>query len=103
MPGRMCCSRGMGLLIWRLSAAGLFYFPRGWGYYGICVGWTERERCFGRGDQEIGGCTWRYGEHGYLGVQEIRALGVARVSVGPELWRTAMKAFNDQAEQVLAL
>ncbi|KAJ5432088.1 Pyruvate/Phosphoenolpyruvate kinase [Penicillium cf. griseofulvum] len=40
---------------------------------------------------------------GFLGVKEIRALGVARVSVGPELWRTAMKAFTEQAEQVLAL
>ncbi|KAJ5959246.1 Pyruvate/Phosphoenolpyruvate kinase [Penicillium vulpinum] len=40
---------------------------------------------------------------GFLGVKEIRALGVARVSVGPELWRAAMKAFSEQAEQVLAL
>lgn len=40
---------------------------------------------------------------GFLGVEEIRALGVARVSVGPELWRTAMKAFSDQAKQILAL
>ncbi|KXG47979.1 Pyruvate/Phosphoenolpyruvate kinase [Penicillium griseofulvum] len=40
---------------------------------------------------------------GFLGVKEIRALGVARVSVGPELWRTAMKAFTEQAEQVLAM
>lgn len=39
---------------------------------------------------------------GFLGVDEIRQLGVARVSVGPELWKTAMKAFKDQAELLLA-
>ncbi|KAJ5164538.1 Pyruvate/Phosphoenolpyruvate kinase [Penicillium coprophilum] len=40
---------------------------------------------------------------GFLSVKEIRALGVARVSVGPELWRTAMKAFTERATQVLAM
>lgn len=39
---------------------------------------------------------------GFLGVEEIRDLGVARISVGPELWRAAMKAFKDQAELLLA-
>lgn len=39
---------------------------------------------------------------GFLGVKEIRELGVARISVGPELWKTAMKAFKDQAELLLA-
>jgi 2-methylisocitrate lyase-like PEP mutase family enzyme len=33
-------------------------------------------------------------------VKEIRELGVARISVGPELWRAAMKAFTERAEQV---
>ncbi|KAJ5383491.1 Pyruvate/Phosphoenolpyruvate kinase [Penicillium concentricum] len=40
---------------------------------------------------------------GFLGVKEIRALGVARISVGPELWKAAMKAFTERAEQVLAM
>ncbi|KAJ6188764.1 hypothetical protein N7519_003672 [Penicillium mononematosum] len=40
---------------------------------------------------------------GFLGVKEIRELGVARISVGPELWRAAMKAFTERAEQVLAM
>jgi 2-methylisocitrate lyase-like PEP mutase family enzyme len=40
---------------------------------------------------------------GFLGVKEIRELGVARISVGPELWKIAMKAFTDQAESLLAL
>lgn len=39
---------------------------------------------------------------GFLGVREIRELGVARISVGPEMWKTAMKAFKDQAELLLA-
>lgn len=39
---------------------------------------------------------------GFLGVREIRELGVARISVGPELWKTAMKAFKEQAELLLA-
>jgi 2-methylisocitrate lyase-like PEP mutase family enzyme len=39
---------------------------------------------------------------GFLGVKEIRDLGVARISVGPELWKAAMKAFKDQAELLLA-
>lgn len=37
---------------------------------------------------------------GFLGVKEIRELGVARISVGPELWKIAMKAFGDQAESL---
>ncbi|CAG7949597.1 unnamed protein product [Penicillium nalgiovense] len=40
---------------------------------------------------------------GFLGVKEIRELGVARISVGPELWRAAMEAFTERAEQVLAM
>ncbi|GLI79550.1 hypothetical protein PoHVEF18_007887 [Penicillium ochrochloron] len=39
---------------------------------------------------------------GYLGVKEIRELGVARVSLGPELWKCAMKAIKEQAELLLA-
>jgi 2-methylisocitrate lyase-like PEP mutase family enzyme len=35
---------------------------------------------------------------GFLGVQEIRKLGVARVSIGPGLWMCAMKAVKEQAE-----
>ncbi|KAJ5368696.1 uncharacterized protein N7496_008456 [Penicillium cataractarum] len=38
---------------------------------------------------------------GFLGVQEIRELGVARVSLGPELWKCAMKAVKEQAELLL--
>jgi 2-methylisocitrate lyase-like PEP mutase family enzyme len=39
---------------------------------------------------------------GFLGVKEIRELGVARVSLGPELWKCAMKAVKEQAELLLA-
>lgn len=39
---------------------------------------------------------------GFLGVQEIRRLGVARVSLGPELLHCAMKAVKEQAELLLA-
>ncbi|CAG8200594.1 unnamed protein product [Penicillium olsonii] len=42
-------------------------------------------------------------KEGFLGVQEIRELGVARISVGPELWRTAMEAFTEKAKSLLAL
>lgn len=38
---------------------------------------------------------------GYLGVEQIRELGVARISVGPELWRMAMRTFKDQAMLLL--
>lgn len=38
---------------------------------------------------------------GFLGIQEIRELGVARVSLGPELWKCAMKAVKEQAELLL--
>jgi 2-methylisocitrate lyase-like PEP mutase family enzyme len=38
---------------------------------------------------------------GFLGMQEIRQLGVARVSLGPELWKCAMKAVKEQAELLL--
>jgi 2-methylisocitrate lyase-like PEP mutase family enzyme len=38
---------------------------------------------------------------GFLGMQEIRQLGVARVSLGPELWKCAMKAVMEQAELLL--
>ena len=34
---------------------------------------------------------------GFLGPQEIRQLGVARVSIGPGLWMYAMKAVKEQA------
>ncbi|KAF7712296.1 Phosphoenolpyruvate phosphomutase [Penicillium ucsense] len=43
------------------------------------------------------------GQGTFLTVREIRELGVARVSVGPELWRIAMKAIREQAELVLSL
>lgn len=39
---------------------------------------------------------------GFLSVAEIRELGVARISVGPELFKTAMKAFEEQAKMLLA-
>lgn len=39
---------------------------------------------------------------GFLGAREIRGLGVARISVGPELWKTAMAAFKERAELLLA-
>ncbi|KAI2793506.1 hypothetical protein POX_a00086 [Penicillium oxalicum] len=39
---------------------------------------------------------------GFLGIQEIRQLGVARVSLGPELWKCAMKAVQEQAESLLS-
>lgn len=42
-------------------------------------------------------------KEGFLGVQDIRNLGVARISVGPELWRTAMEAFTDKAKSLLTL
>lgn len=34
----------------------------------------------------------------FLRVNKIRGLGVARFSIGPELWRTAMKTFTERAE-----
>lgn len=37
-------------------------------------------------------------KEGALGIREIRQLGVARVSLGPELWKVAMKAVKEQAE-----
>jgi hypothetical protein len=40
---------------------------------------------------------------GFLGVKEIRELGVARISVGPELWRAAMKAFTERDQSVTLL
>ncbi|KAK2766741.1 hypothetical protein FQN54_006055 [Arachnomyces sp. PD_36] len=38
---------------------------------------------------------------GALGIQEIRQLGVARVSLGPELWMCAMKAVKELAESIV--
>jgi 2-methylisocitrate lyase-like PEP mutase family enzyme len=38
---------------------------------------------------------------GFLNVNEIKALGVARVSVGPELWKAAMDAFKEKAQEIL--
>lgn len=43
----------------------------------------------------------RLGE-GYLTVPELRELGVARISVGPGLFRIAMNAYKQAAEQLLA-
>ena len=37
---------------------------------------------------------------GYLTVSELRALGVARVSIGPDMYRAAMKAAEDYASRV---
>ncbi|KAF9417357.1 hypothetical protein BGZ94_010008 [Podila epigama] len=42
----------------------------------------------------------RFGE-GYLTVQELRDIGVARISVGPGLYRIAMNAYKDAAEALL--
>ncbi|KAJ5639182.1 uncharacterized protein N7484_007044 [Penicillium longicatenatum] len=39
---------------------------------------------------------------GFLGIQEIRKLGVARVSLGPELWKSAMQTVKEQAKSLLA-
>ncbi|KAF9890995.1 hypothetical protein FE257_005252 [Aspergillus nanangensis] len=38
---------------------------------------------------------------GYLTVPDLAQLGVARISMGPELWRAAMAAVKEQAEMVL--
>lgn len=38
---------------------------------------------------------------GFLNVQQLRDLGVARISVGPELLKAAMKTFQQQAEILL--
>ncbi|GJJ68043.1 hypothetical protein EMPS_00389 [Entomortierella parvispora] len=40
---------------------------------------------------------------GFLAVPELRELGVARISVGPGLFRIAMNSFKQAAEQMLAL
>ena len=37
----------------------------------------------------------------YLGVEELRAIGVARISVGPALYAAAMRGLKEAAEQVL--
>ncbi|GKZ27692.1 hypothetical protein AbraIFM66951_005995 [Aspergillus brasiliensis] len=39
---------------------------------------------------------------GYLTVPELREIGVARISLGPELYHAAMKAFKEKADAVLA-
>jgi 2-methylisocitrate lyase-like PEP mutase family enzyme len=38
---------------------------------------------------------------GYLGVRELSEIGVARISVGPELYRAAMKGFSDALDAVV--
>jgi 2-methylisocitrate lyase-like PEP mutase family enzyme len=38
----------------------------------------------------------------YLTVKELGEIGVARVSCGPELWRKAMKAFEDEMNDIYA-
>ena len=38
---------------------------------------------------------------GFLTVKELKEIGVARISVGPGLWRKAMAAYKDAAEQIL--
>ncbi|KAF9350514.1 hypothetical protein BGX26_011320 [Mortierella sp. AD094] len=42
----------------------------------------------------------RFGE-GYLTVAELREIGVARISVGPSLFRVAMNAYKEAAEALL--
>ncbi|GES58012.1 carboxyphosphonoenolpyruvate phosphonomutase-like protein [Aspergillus terreus] len=37
---------------------------------------------------------------GFLTVPELKTLGVARISMGPELWRAAMSAFKEKAEMI---
>ncbi|RAH52735.1 carboxyphosphonoenolpyruvate phosphonomutase-like protein [Aspergillus piperis CBS 112811] len=39
---------------------------------------------------------------GYLTVSELKKIGVARISLGPELWRAAMGAFRETADRLLA-
>lgn len=39
---------------------------------------------------------------GYLTVSDLKEIGVARISVGPELYRQAMKAFDESASKVFA-
>jgi 2-methylisocitrate lyase-like PEP mutase family enzyme len=38
---------------------------------------------------------------GFLTVKELRELGVARISVGPELFHKAMKGYREGVEGVL--
>lgn len=40
-------------------------------------------------------------QEGSLTVPELREIGVARISLGPELYRAAMKAFKEKADAVL--
>ncbi|KAI9932422.1 hypothetical protein ASPWEDRAFT_46957 [Aspergillus wentii DTO 134E9] len=40
-------------------------------------------------------------KHGFLTVPELREIGVARISVGPELYRAAMRSFKETADAVL--
>ncbi|KAL4890099.1 phosphoenolpyruvate phosphomutase-domain-containing protein [Aspergillus ambiguus] len=37
---------------------------------------------------------------GFLSVPDLKALGVARISLGPELWRAAMGALKEKAEMI---
>ncbi|KAH8430490.1 isocitrate lyase/PEP mutase family protein [Aspergillus melleus] len=39
---------------------------------------------------------------GYLTAPELKRIGVARISLGPELWRAAMGAFRETADRLLA-
>ncbi|KAL4870569.1 hypothetical protein BDV12DRAFT_165831 [Aspergillus spectabilis] len=40
---------------------------------------------------------------GFLTIPELRQIGVARISMGPELYRTAMRAFEETANELLRL
>jgi 2-methylisocitrate lyase-like PEP mutase family enzyme len=40
-------------------------------------------------------------QEGYLTVPELKEIGVARISLGPELYRAAMTAFKEKADAVL--
>ncbi|KAL3465853.1 FAD dependent oxidoreductase-domain-containing protein [Aspergillus heterothallicus] len=40
-------------------------------------------------------------EEGYLTIQELKQIGVARISMGPELYRAAMRAFEETANRLI--
>jgi 2-methylisocitrate lyase-like PEP mutase family enzyme len=40
---------------------------------------------------------------GFLTIPELRQIGVARISMGPELYRAAMRAFEETANKLLSL
>ncbi|GAB1197486.1 hypothetical protein APSETT444_006780 [Aspergillus pseudonomiae] len=61
----------------------------------------------GRAFLKAGACTGRLNvklvlRDGFLTVPEVKELGVARISLGPELYRAAMSGFMQKADAVLA-